>query len=208
LTPVDFFPFFTSAAGERCEMNQRMLIAAGLVPLPWFLLWSLVGGALAPDYSAISQHASELTVRPGLPHTLLNVAAIGSGLGFAVFAIGLWLESGRRLAVGALCWFVFGISMISNGVWPMGNPLHGLYIVGLTNLIAPSLSLLELPRLRDNKIAYWLTAFVSVTGVVYLWLNLNGLDPQSYRGLTQRIFSSINSLWPAVVAIMLTYTKK
>ena len=125
-------------------MNRRTLIAAGLVPLPWFLVWSLAAGALEPGYSAISQHASELTVRPGLPHTLLNVSAIGSGLGFAVFAIGLWLESGRRLAVGALCWLIFGISMISNGVWPMGNPLHGLYILGLTNLIAPSLSLLEL----------------------------------------------------------------
>src|SRR5262245_2110408 len=122
-------------------MNRRMLIAAGFIPLPWFLLWSSIAGALAPDYSAISQHASELTVAPGLPHTLLNVAAIGSGIGFAVFAIGLWIESGRRLAVGALCWLVFGISMISNGVWPMGNPLHGLHILGLTNLIAPSLSL-------------------------------------------------------------------
>lgn len=184
-------------------MMRRVLLAAGLVPLPWFLMWSLVAGALEPGYSAISQHASELTVRPGLPHTLLNVAAIGSGLGFAVFAIGLWLESGRRLAVGALCWLVFGISMISNGVWPMGNPLHGLYILGLSNLIAPSLSLLELDRLRDNKLAYGLTAFVSVAAVLYLWMNLNGLDPPSYRGLTQRIFSSINSLWPAVVAIML-----
>ncbi len=184
-------------------MNRRLLIAAGLVPLPWFLVVSSIGGWLEPGYSAISQHASELTVRPGLPHTLLNVAAIGSGIGFAVFAIGLWLESGRRLAVGAICWFVFGISMISNGIWPMGNPLHGLYILGLSNLIAPSLSLLELDKLRSNSFAYWLTAFVSVAAVAYLWMNLNGLDPQSFRGLTQRIFSSINSLWPAVVAILL-----
>jgi hypothetical protein len=184
-------------------MNRRVLIAAGLVPLPWFLLWSLVGGWLEPGYSAISQHASELTVRSGLPHTLLNVAAIGSGLGFAVFAIGVWLESGRRLAVGALCWLIFGISMISNGIWPMGNPLHGLYILGLSNLIAPALSQLELTKLRDNKFAYWLTAFVSVAAIAYLWMNLNGLDPQQHRGLTQRIFSSINSLWPAAATIFL-----
>jgi Protein of unknown function (DUF998) len=184
-------------------MNRRMLLAAGLIPLPWFLVWSLVGGALAPGYSAISQHASELTLRPGLPHTLLNVAAIGSGVGFAVFAIGLWLEVDRRLAVGALCWLIFGISMISNGIWPMGSPLHGLYALGLSNLIAPPLSLLELPRLRNNRFAYGLTAFVSVAAIVYLWLNLNGLDPPSYRGLTQRIFSSINSLWPVVVAVLL-----
>lgn len=184
-------------------MDRRVLIAAGLIPLPWFLVWSLIGGALAPGYSSISQHASELTLLPGLPHTLLNIAAIGSGVGFIVFAIGVWLESDRRLAVGALCWLVFGISMISNGLWQMGSPLHGLYALGLANLIAPPLSLLELPRLRDNKFAYALTAFVSVAAIVYLWLNLNGLDPPEYRGLTQRIFSSINSLWPAVVAVLL-----
>jgi hypothetical protein len=184
-------------------MSRRTLIAAGLIPLPWFLVWSPIGGWLEPGYSALSQHASELTLQPGLPHQFLNVAAIGSGIGFALFAIGLWLESDRRIAVGAFCWLVFGISMISNGVWPMGNRLHGLYILGLANLIAPALSLLELSRLRDIKFAYGLTAFVSVAAVVYLWMNLNGLDPQSYRGLTQRIFSSINSLWPAVVAVML-----
>jgi hypothetical protein len=39
--------------------------------------------------------------------------------------------------------------------------------------------------------------------VVPLAMNLNGLDPQQYRGLTQRIFSSINSLWPAVIALLL-----
>jgi hypothetical membrane protein len=184
-------------------MNRRILLAAGLIPLPWFLLWSSVAGALATDYQALSQHASELTLRPGAPHTLLNVAAIGSGLAFVAFAIGLWLESGRRWAIGALCWLVFGVAMTSNGIWPMGSPLHGLYAVGVANLVAPALSLLELPRMRDSKLAFGLTAFVSVTGVIYLWMNLVGVDPQNLRGLTQRIFSSINSLWPASMAILL-----
>lgn len=37
----------------------------------------------------------------------------------------------------------------------------------------------------------------------YLWLNLVGADPQGFRGLTQRVFSSINSLWPFLVALYL-----
>jgi hypothetical protein len=182
-----------------------MLLAAGLVPLPWFLFWSSIAGALAPGYRALSQHASELTLQTGIPHTLLTVAAIGSGAAFVAFAIGLWLESGRILAVGALCWLLFGVAMISNGVWPMGSPLHGLYALGVANLIAPALSLLESAKLRDNSLAYGFTAFVSVAGVVYLWLNLIGADPQELRGLTQRIFSSINSLWPAAMAVLLVW---
>jgi hypothetical protein len=47
------------------------------------------------------------------------------------------------------------------------------------------------------------TVFTSPAGVVYRWLNLTGNDPQSYRGLTQRVFSAITSLWPAVIAVYL-----
>jgi hypothetical protein len=184
-------------------MGKKSLLVAGLIPLPWFLLWSTIAGTLAPGYSAISQHASEFTLVSGLPRTLLNLAAIGSGGAFIAFAIGLWLESGRRLAIGAFCWLLFGAAMVSNGIWPMGTPLHGLYALGVANLIAPALSLLELEKLRDSKLAFYATAWVSVCGIVYLWMNLVGVDPQHLRGLTQRIFSSINSLWPAVIAILL-----
>jgi hypothetical membrane protein len=184
-------------------MNTRVLLAAGFIPLQWFLLWSTIAGLLTPGYDALSQHASELTLQSGTARNLLNVAAIGSGGAFVVFAIGLWLESGRRLAIGAFCWLLFGIAMVSNGVWPMGSPLHGLYALGVVNLIAPALSLLESPRLRDNKLAFGVTALVSVCGVIYLWLNLVGADPQNLRGLTQRVFSSINSLWPATMALLL-----
>jgi hypothetical protein len=184
-------------------MSTRILLAAGFIPLPWFLLWSTIAGLLTPGYDALSQHASELTLQSGVARTLLNLAAIGSGSAFIVFAVGLWLESGRKLAIGAFCWLLFGIAMVSNGLWPMGSPQHGLYALGVANLIAPALSLLESPKLRDNKLAFGVTALVSVCGVTYLWLNLAGADPQNFRGLTQRIFSSINSLWPATIAWLL-----
>jgi hypothetical protein len=34
-------------------------------------------------------------------------------------------------------------------------------------------------------------------------LNVVGADPDGFRGLTQRLFSSINSLWPFLVALYL-----
>jgi hypothetical protein len=54
-----------------------------------------------------------------------------------------------------------------------------------------------------NNLAYSVTVLVSIAGVLYMWMNLVGADPQHWRGLTQRIFSSINSLWPATIALLL-----
>jgi hypothetical protein len=76
--------------------KERILLLAGLVPLPWFLLWTSIAGAMVPGYRALSQQGSELTLLPGLPHVLLDVAAIGSGVAFMAFALGMWFESGRQ----------------------------------------------------------------------------------------------------------------
>ncbi|MDZ4783692.1 MAG: DUF998 domain-containing protein [Planctomycetia bacterium] len=183
--------------------HNRLLLSAGLIPLPWFLAWSLAAAALATGYSSVSQHASELLQFEGLPSTFLRIAAIGSGAAFVAFAIGLWWQSGVYFAVGACGWLVFGLAMASNGIWPMGDPKHGLYAAGVINLIAPAVSHLESRVLVKSGRFYALTAFVSVAGVIYLWLNLVGADPPAYRGLTQRVFSSICSLWPFVTALWL-----
>ena len=54
--------------------STRILLAAGCIPLPWFLVWTSIAGAMVPGYSALSQHASELTLLPGLPQVLLDAA--------------------------------------------------------------------------------------------------------------------------------------
>ena len=181
--------------------QHRLLLAGGLLPLPWFLLWTTIGALFSADYSPLSQHASELLQAPGFASLCIRIAAIGSGLGFVAFSVAVWRVSGRRIAVGAACWMVFGVSMLTNGLWPLGHPMHGFYAIGIANLIAPALAHIELGAWSRNPKAYAITAFVSVAGIVYLWLNLVGVDPQGFRGLTQRVFSSINALWPFLVAL-------
>jgi hypothetical protein len=171
-------------------------------------MFATVAGTLRPEYNAAAQHVSELMTGPGLPRTLAQVAALGSGAAFVLFAVGLWRETERTVSFGAVCWAVFGLAMISNGLWPMGSPMHGLYAAGILNLVAPSLSLVELRGLRDRAGPFAVTVFVSIAGIVYLWLNLTGNDPAAYRGLTQRVFSSVNALWPAVIAVSLLRTRR
>jgi len=185
---------------QRCS---RLLLCAGLIPLPLFLFWTSVAALFAPGYNPLAQHASELLQAPTLASICGRIAAIGSGVGFVAFSIGLWRESGRRIAVGAICWLVFGISMLTNGLWPMGHPMHGFYTIGIANIIAPAMSHIELSAWSANRRAYAVTAVVSIASIVYLWLNLVGADPEGFRGLTQRLFSSINSLWPFLVALYL-----
>jgi Protein of unknown function (DUF998) len=177
----------------------RTLLLAGLIPLPLFLIGIGVAGMFAPDYHWQSQHGSELSLLVGLPLTLFKLTVIPWGLCFIAFGIGLMRMTGGHL-IGAVCWILFGIAMCSNGFWPMGSPMHGLYGLPLVSLIAPAMSLAESETLRDMKGMWIITVLVSVCGIFYLWLNLLGLDPQNYHGLTQRLFSSINSFWPAFVA--------
>ena len=203
MPPADHPSVATFDASATHKPLVRLALIAGMLPLPWFLFWTAVGGMLVPGYSAMSQHASELLGAGGTATLCARISAFGSGLGFIAFALGLMRLSPQRPAIGAICYLVFGVSRIAGGVWPMGSPLHGLYVVGILNIIAPALAHIELGGLVRSRRCYWLTAFVSVCGILYLWLNLTGNDVDAYRGLTQRIFSSINSLWPFVVSLAL-----
>jgi hypothetical membrane protein len=173
-----------------------------MVPLPLFLIGIGIAGLFAPNYNWISGHGSELSLSPGTAQTVFSAVILLWGLSFVGFAIGL-LQLTRWRSVGAYCWLLFGLAMCSNAIWPMGSPLHGLYSLALVSLIAPALSLAESETLQRIRGLTLVTIIVSIAGVFYLWLNLLGLDPPEYRGLTQRLFSSINSFWPAFLAFRL-----
>lgn len=187
---------------------SRLLLKAGYVPLFWFLIWSTLAALFAPDYHWLGQQVSELGLLGGTAETLEQITGLGSGVFFILFAIGLWQESDRNVAVGALAWAIFGVAMLSNGIWRMGGPMHGLYAMGIITVIAPAMGCLDSERLRADRNFYIITAICSLAGVLYLWLNLLGFDPHDYRGLTQRLFSSINSFWPLAAASHLLRQRK
>jgi hypothetical protein len=155
---------------------------------------------LTPGYHWVSQHASELTLVPGMPNVAIKIAAFGTGISFILFALGLWRHSDRKISWASICWIVFGLSMLSNGIWNMGDPRHGLYAIGILNIVGPAIALVESRRLASDQPVYRATMIVSFSNILYLWLMLTGNDPEGFRGVSQRLFSSINSLWPMIVA--------
>lgn len=168
--------------------------------MPFWLILSSIAALIAPGYSPIESHVSVNSLAQGWPLWLTNSAGLISGAGLLAFGAGVWAASRRVFAGGALCWIIFGVAMVANGIWPMGSPMHGLYVIGIFNILAPALTVLECREegLRQDMIP--ITVFCSLMGMLYLWLNLVGLDPEGYRGLTQRVFGSINFLWPMVFA--------
>jgi len=180
-------------------------LSFGFIPAVWFLLLVTIGGWLVPGYSSIAQQASELTLIGGAPRIAVDLAAIGVGIFLAIFAVGLWRASGKPIAFGALAWILFGLSMVSNGIWIMGSPMHGAYGLGLIVMVAPALSMVEIGGTEEGNRTYWITGIISFIGIFYFWLNTLGYDPVHYRGLTQRIYASLTLLWPAWAAYRLLY---
>jgi hypothetical protein len=187
--------------------TKSILVKAGVIPLPIWLLLVTLAGFFVADYSSIASHASVMTLEDGAAHLIVNLAAWISGAALIAFGVGVWSVSGRSFSGGGLCWIIFGIAMIANGTWPMGSPLHGLYVIGIFNMIAPALSLLDVRGDRLHEKLHGVTVFASIAGVAYLWLMLTGFDPEGYAGLTQRIFGSINFSWPLIFAIQYQRTK-
>ncbi|MEO0956803.1 MAG: DUF998 domain-containing protein [Pseudomonadota bacterium] len=114
--------------------------------------------------------------------------------------MGIWMTARRIFSGAAFCWILFGISMIANGIWPMGGPMHGLYIIGIFNILALALTLIDVNDDGLTRRLRGATVFVSLMSVTYLWILLNGFDPEGYSGLTQRLFASIGYAWPLVFA--------
>ena len=153
-------------------------LAAMLVPI--------LASFVVPGYSSISQHLSELEVLDHPVATITRGAAIVSGASIVLFGVGL-LGASRRYAFTALAAFVFGASMISNGIFVMGSPLHGLYGIGIFMVLTPAFFAAEIHASEHSSSVKALSMTAAVLTMLYMWLMLSGLDPAAYRGLTQRL---------------------
>ncbi|QKW57297.1 DUF998 domain-containing protein [Stenotrophomonas sp. NA06056] len=165
---------------------MRNLAIQQAVYLPLGAMLALIAFAFSvPGYHPLSQHLSELGLMPGLPAKAVQVGPMVSGLAIILFSLAL-LAHGRRFALTVLTSSLFGVSMVSNGVFTTGSPLHGLYGIGIFSILTPLPFLAELGPQASTRVA-WFARASSLLGMAYLWLMMSGFDPEPYRGLTQRL---------------------
>lgn len=187
-----------SVSQSRSEKLIGFCIAQAVL-LPLLSIAEMVVGVLKPGYDSLSQHLSALGTDGSWSALLVNGAGVAAGLSICVFAIAVLL-AGRRAAVSPVLVLIFGISMVSNGVFEMGSPLHGLYGIGMVITIAPLVMAVEY---RDRFGAGYerYSLLTAVVSFIYLWMLVTGVDPDAFAGITQRVASLVTYAWFAVTAL-------
>ncbi len=174
-------------------IKQAVVIPLGAMLVPILIAFFLSG------YSSISQHISEVAL---LDHPIALIqrgAALITGVSITLF--GAWLFMAKGAKYTAVAAVLFGASMISNGVFVMGSPLHGLYGLGFFMVLVPAFFATEVAQ-AGSKLQN-LSMFVALAIMFYLWLMISGLDPQEFRGLTQRIATLMIFGWYTVASYFL-----
>lgn len=185
-------------------MKNILIKQAMVIPLAAALLPILIAFTV-PGYSSVSQHLSELAIVDHPIALIIRIADVVMGLSLLLLATGLLLWAPKRFTFTIITSCIVGASMMSNGVFVMGSPLHGLYGAGLILPLAPACFAAEFARghQRDWKIVK-LSLAVALFTMVYLWLMLFGFDPEEYRGLTQRIATLVMWGWYSIACYALT----
>jgi len=164
----------------------RNLAIQQAVYVPLGAMLALIAFAFTvPGYHPVSQHLSEMGLMPGLPAKAVQVGPMVSGSAILLFSLALLAQS-RRFALTALTSTLFGVAMLSNGLFTIGSPMHGLHAIGIFSILTPLLFLAELGPQASTRMA-WFARASSLLGMAYLWLMMSGFDPEPYRGLTQRL---------------------
>lgn len=172
-------------------VRQAIVVPIGAMLIPIFIASTL------PGYSSISQHISEVALLDHPIAMIQRICAIAAGISILLFGIGLVLVFPRTFGFTVAAVSAFAVSMVSNGVFVMGSPLHGLYGLGLFMALAPAFFAAEFPRRGHHHAIVTLSMAAAVFNLGYMWLILSGFDPDAYRGLTQRLATIVIFGWYA-----------
>lgn len=167
-------------------MRNIAIKQALFLPLGTELILMLVGFTV-PGYSSISEHMSKLGLLGGYPAVFEQMLSVIEGVSLIIFSLALVRHPSGRFAFTVLTSVLFGISMVCNGVFPMGSPLHGLYGIGFFTILTPALFVAEIHPSERPPTFFVASKLAAVIALFYFWLMITGFDPMGFRGLTQRL---------------------
>ncbi|GAB3427710.1 DUF998 domain-containing protein [Flindersiella endophytica] len=216
----------SSKSVETRSRSPRLLLAAGAVGPPLFILVFLVESATRPDYSAWHMAVSSLSDGPYGWTQITNFVVFGALT--ICFALGLrrTLRTGKGATWGPILLGTFGLCVIGAGVFVtdpgLGYPpgavtpatpsvhgvLHGvLSLIGFTSLIAAGFVLAR-RFAHDPAWRGWsLYSVLTSTGILVFFVLTSvaaaSSDPNSPAGLLQRLVIVIGWTWLALLAVQL-----
>ena len=102
-----------------------------------------------------------------------------AGISIIGFALALVSKDAQSLPFTSVAAFVFGISMVSNGLFTIGSPLHGLYAIGLSVILVPAFFAAECDRPQLAGISLAAATLV----LDYTWALMTGVEPAATKGV-------------------------
>ncbi len=191
--------------------RARTLLTAG-VAVPFLYFGNLLFSALFyPDYSHIRQYASELgsaaaphpwIFNTGVSVTALAVVAAAVGFHFALRRLGA-----RPLltALFVLALALFGVGAVFGALFPMPDPRHGGYGLGMAINVAPLLLALALWKRRDLRAlnVFLLVNCVVVTILFAIMMGAGQLVTRANVGAFQRAYALAGFPWIGIAAWVL-----
>lgn len=190
--------------------KRAFLWAAIAVP---FLYYGtlLVSAAFYPGYSHVTQYASELGSSQARYPEIFNIGTILGGVvaiaaSFGVYHAAVAVGARRILVlVAAVCLALFGVGGIFGGMFPMPDPRHGGFGLGMAIHLVPLLLAFAFWKLRELRA---LATFLLVSGIVMLGLfaimmGVGSLVTRSNVGLFQRAYSLTVFPWIGITGYAL-----
>jgi len=199
------------------DTNRAIAICAicGIIAPILYLLMVIIGGALSPSYSHISDTVSELLVSGAPNKAILNTLLISEYFLAIMFAIGLHhgISEGAGSKVGPAFLIIAAVLGIFTIIFPQdpgGTPITfagTLHVVLLIPMVV--LSLAAFPafwrRLRSDILWLGYDRYSLITLIVAIPLGIISAVSleSSYIGLLERISAAVVLQWSFVMAIKL-----
>ena len=201
-------------------MNRKVFFVCGMLFPVVYIIMTILGGALRPGYSHISDTVSEL-LSPGAPNKSLLVifqithALLGSLFGIGVYQFVRASEHNALIGrIGAGMIIAVGVATIATAIFPQdasGAPptfagrLHGILVFGVLVPFTILSTLLIGIWLKQANVFPWFRTYSFVTiGASIILAGLAGATLDTpIMGLTERLGVLAGFQWTFVLALKL-----
>lgn len=189
-------------------MGRLMLWGGVLVPVLYFA--TLIGTSLTwPEYSHVTQYASELGSAAAPRPELFNLGVMATGVAGVLAGLGFFVALCRLTgstvlpSLAGLSLAAWGAAVVMAAVFPMPDDRHGGYGLGMAMQVAPLWVLLALRREQDaGRLRLLLLAvFIAMAVLFAIMMGVGGLVTRANVGLWQRSYALATMPWLALAAL-------
>lgn len=183
------------------------LRAGVLVPILYFGT-ILIASLVYPGYSHIRQYASELGSASARYPWIFNVGIVVMGAATLVSLVGFHAALRRLganrvvIALFLITLGAFGAGTLMGGLFPMPDPRHGGFGLGIGVLPAPALLAAALWRVRGMRRlrGYLVVTFIAALVMFAIMMGAGSLVRRANVGAFQRTFALTSIPWIGIAS--------